>query len=365
MFTFIIFFIILSILILSHELGHFLAAKKTNTKVEEFGFGFPPKIFWKKFGETIYSFNLFPIGGFVRILGEDGISENTSEQNRNFSMKPFWVKSLILSAGVLFNLILAWILISVTLSLGNLKLAEDDEVMPDGKSLVIITQILKGSPAEQAGITSESVITRLLSGNEEVIPAKASDVQNFIQNNKGKDITVFINDLSLSQSEEKSFKVKLNNVDAKDGALGVGLARAAVIKEPFYLALIKGFKETILFTIYTAAAIFYFIAGLFQGTGFENVAGPVGIFKIVGQAKTLGISYITQLAAVLSINLAIINFLPFPALDGGRFLFAVIEKIKGSPLNQKAVNIANAAGFFILIGLMAVITYRDILRIIS
>lgn len=358
MLTFIIFFIILSLLILSHEFGHFLIAKKTNTKVEEFGFGFPPKIFGKKIGETVYSLNLFPIGGFVRILGEDGLSEDASDKNRNFSLKPFWVKSLILSAGVLFNLLLAWVLISVTLTLGSLKEVEDDAVLGIGESKIIITQILEGSPAEAAGILPGSVITKISSAAGDITPIKTSEMQNFIQNNKGKEIEIFTEGDGI-------FKVKIRDIDAKDGALGVGLARAALIKEPFYLAIIKGFKETILFTMYTAAAIFYFIIGLFKGTGFENVAGPVGIFKIVGQAKTLGISYITQLAAILSINLAIINFLPFPALDGGRFLFAIIEKIKGTPLNQKAVNIANATGFFILIALMVIITYRDILKIIS
>lgn len=358
MFTFIIFFIILSLLILSHEFGHFLAAKKTNTKVEEFGFGFPPKIFGKKIGETVYSFNLFPIGGFVKILGEDGFSENASDKNRNFSLKPFWVKSLILIAGVFFNLILAWILISVNLSLGSLKEIEDSDILENTRTQVIITQILKGSLAEQIGIFPGNIITKLSSESGEISPVRASEVQNFIQNNKGKEIEIF-------KEGGGSFKVKLRDVNAKDGALGVALARVTVVKEPFYIALIKGFKETAALTIGIAIAIFYFIIGLFQGAGFENVAGPVGIFKIVGQAKSLGVSYIASLAAVLSINLAIINFLPFPALDGGRFLFAAIEKIKGTPLNQKAVNIANATGFVILIALMVIITYRDILRIIS
>lgn len=360
--TFIIFFIIISLLILSHELGHFLVAKKTDTKVEEFGFGFPPKIFSFKRGETVYSLNLFPIGGFVKILGEDGLKENAQdpETRRNFSFKPAWVKVLILSAGVIFNLILAWILLSLSMGLGSLKQIEDSEISPDGNPQVIITEIMPESPAEISGIMAGDVILKMSSGGSELSVTKISEVQEFINKNKGSGVKILLK----RGGDEISVDSQIREMEAEKGALGVAMARVAIIKEPWYLAIFNGFKDTIILTFATAVAILAFIAGLFRGVGLDQVAGPVGIFNIVGQASNFGFAYVAQLAAILSINLAIINFLPFPALDGGRLLFVIIEKIKGSPLNQKAVNMANIAGFVILLVLMALVTYRDILKLI-
>lgn len=366
--SFLIFFIILSILVLSHELGHFLAAKYTNTKVEEFGFGFPPKIFWWKKGETTYSFNLFPIGGFVKILGENGEEKkepgnaaNAEDKDRSFSFKPTYVKILILSAGVLFNLLFAWILLSFSLAAGSLTQISDDDVSYPAPQ-VIITEILEGSPAEKIGLKPGDTIMRLAAPAINSLDISIiADAQNFIKENRGKEIEITV---KRGDGAVFSSKVNLRDIEPEKGALGIAMARAAIYKPPVYLAIIYGFRDTVFLTGAIAVAMFYFFAGLFQGQGFEQVAGPIGIFNIVSDASNLGISYLARLAAVLSINLAIINFLPFPALDGGRAFIVLIEKIKKSPFNQKYVNALNIAGFIILIILMLFITYNDILRII-
>lgn len=366
--SFLVFFIILSILILSHELGHFLAAKYTNTKVEEFGFGFPPKIFSFKKGETTYSLNLFPIGGFVKILGEDGTEKKEpdsavdilEDKNRNFSFKSVLVKILILSAGVLFNLLLAWILLSFSLASGSLEQINDNDVSRFAPQ-VIITEILENSPAEKIGLKPGDTITRLLSSRGSLDISKVVDAQNFIKENRGKEIEINIKRGDVFFT----LNVNLRDVDLEKGALGVAMARVAVFKTPFYLAILYGFRDMIFLTGAIAVAMFYFFVGLFTGKGFEQVAGPIGIFNIVSDASNLGISYLSRLAAVLSINLAIINFLPFPALDGGRALMVLIEKIKRSPIKQKYANGLNTVGFIILIILMIFITYNDVLRIIK
>lgn len=375
---FLIFFIILSILVLSHELGHFLAAKYTNTKVEEFGFGFPPKIFSFKKGETIYSLNLFPIGGFVKILGENGEEKKDIEnknlnedKDRNFYFKSVYAKIFILSDGVLFNLLLAWILLSFSLTAGNLKQINDDEVL-DIPSLVVITEILENSPAYKIGLKPGDIIINLYSLNKEqkeisisyknkLNISKIIDVQNFINENKGKEISITVK----RGTEIFSSNVNLRDVPSEKGSLGVAMARVINFKPPFYLAIIYGFRDTIVLTGTIAVAIFYFFTELLKGQGFEQVAGPVGIFNIVSEASNLGISYLARLAAVLSINLAVINFLPFPALDGGRVFMILIEKIKKSPIKQKYVNAINMLGFAALIILMFFITYSDILKIIK
>ncbi len=362
--TFLFFFAIIAVLILSHEFGHFLAAKKTGTKVEEFGFGFPPKILrWKK-GETTYSLNLFPVGGFVKILGENS-EENIpeKEKKRSFYFKPASVKAFIIMAGVLFNLLLAWALLSASFAMGTKEQISDDA---DLKSLgvktaeIVIVDVDKNGPAFKVGLKTGDILLSLSSNNVLSLPLKIIDVQNFINAHRGEKI-----ELTYKRGDSiNSIKTELRDIEAKEGALGIAMVRLATIKENWYMAVFKGLKQTALLTVEITIAIFYFFAGLFKGTGFEQVAGPIGIFNIVGESAKFGLSYIFQLSALLSINLAIINILPFPALDGGRLLFIIIEKIKGSPINPKIANAINNSGFIILILLMIAITYKDISRII-
>lgn len=362
--TFLIFFAILVLLILSHEFGHFLVAKKTNTKVEEFGFGFPPKILgWKK-GETTYSFNLFPIGGFVKILGEnydDDIPEN--EKEKSFYFKSASIKAFIVGAGVLFNLLLAWTLISASLGMGIKQQIKDDVDLKNINANIVeitVVDVEKDSPADKAGLKQGDVLLSLSSENNLVHVLKINDVQNFLNSHRGREI-----ELTYKRNNSTaSLKAKPRDVEAKDGALGIAMVRLATVKENWHSVVFKGLKQTVLYTTETAYAIFYFLVGLFKGTGFDQVAGPVGIFNIVDEAAKFGLSYILQLSALLSINLAVINFLPFPALDGGRLLFIAIEKIKGAPINPKIANTINSIGFALLLFLMIIITYKDITRII-
>lgn len=357
MLTVIVFIIILGILIFVHELGHFLVAKKNGVKVEEFGFGFPPRIFGIKRGETTYSLNLIPLGGFVKILGEDGQEKSDP---RSFANKKIWRRALILVAGVTMNFLLAVFLFSLGYIIGLPTAIDDNEQATN--SFVQITQVVPQSPAGAAGIQAGDKILKM-AGGQDVLEniAKVSDVQDFTDKHKGQEII-----LSLERGKQitEARITPRQNPPEGEGAMGVGLARIANISYSWYRAIYLGFISTADLAWLIIAAIGGLLWGLItQGRAVGDVTGPVGIYQITGQAAQMGIIYLIQLTALLSINLAIINVFPFPALDGGRLLFLLIEKIKGSPVSQKIEKAVHAAGFVFLIILMLLITVRDVIKL--
>lgn len=361
--TIVIFILILGLLILVHELGHFITAKRLGVKVEEFGFGFPPRIFGIKKGETIYSLNLLPLGGFVKIYGENGSADssklNPNEESRAFYNKPIGKRVKIIVAGVVMNLILAMILLGVGHWMG-MPAAVDDDVADNLRDAKIqITQIAVNSPAAQAGISIGDTIKKL-SNDVTVLPEKVSDVQNFINSHLGEQITVTIQRGDTILTKEL---MPRRDYPEDEGAMGIGLARTAIVSYPWYKAIIMGITST----INLIWVILIVLGGLFwslvsTGKLAVEVSGPVGIFNLTGQAAQLGFIYVLQLTALLSINLAIINIFPFPALDGGRLLFLGIEKIKGSPISQKIEGTIHTTGFIFLILLLIAITWRDIVK---
>ena len=361
----ILFLIVLAVLILSHELGHFIVAKKSGVRVDEFGFGFPPKIAKFKKGETTYSLNLIPFGGFVKIHGEEG---QEAHDPRSFGSKPIWTRSLIISAGVIFNVVLAWILIVAGFSLG---MPVGVSSAPKGAEIknqkVVILEVAKNSPAEQAGI---------LAGDELAGFSSVGEASSFISRNAGKEIEIKLkrNDRHLAGkppsgglTAKADFSVKITpriNPPAGEGALGIAMDEIGTVKLPIHRAVIEGTKMTYNVVVGTAVSLFYFVVGAIKGdVGLGAIAGPVGIAGIAGSAAKFGFVYFLSFIAFLSINLAIINILPFPALDGGRLLFLLIEKIKGSPVSPKISSVVHGAGMAILLTLMLMVTYRDILKL--
>jgi len=355
------FIFILGLLVLAHEFGHFITAKRAGVKVEEFGFGFPPRIFsWKK-GETIYSLNLFPIGGFVKIYGEDGEKKEDISDKRAFWAQSLSRRALIITAGVIMNLLLAMILLSLGYWLGLPTVV--DEGFNSGylsQPQVQITQIAPNSPAEKADLRIGDVIQKMRFQNKEIEINKISEVQKFVDQYKGKEIILVI------KRGENILEKKLiprQNPPEGQGPMGVALLKTAIVAYPWYRAIVMGITSTLNLTI----AILMALGGLLwqlisSGHWAGEMTGPVGIFVLTSQMSELGLIYLLQFTALLSINLAIINILPFPALDGGRLLFLLIEKLKGSPVSQKLEKTIHLIGFVILIILMLAITWRDILR---
>lgn len=332
--------IFLSILILVHEVGHFLAAKKFGLLVEEFGFGLPPRIWGKKIGETIYSINALPFGGFVKIYGEDGAATIEEEKKeRSFVSLKTWQRSIILAAGVFFNFLLGWIVLSIVFSIG----------IP---SAVIVTDVMENTPAAEAGLMQGDLI-KGFSITKELI--------DFINNNRGKEIS-----LEIERNGEvlKISATPRVNPPAGEGALGIGLADAGLPKQNIFISFWEGLKASISLIITIFMALIDLIGKAIIGqASLDVVTGPVGITKVTAQASSLGFVYLLQLLALISLNLTVINIFPFPALDGGRLLFLAIEKIKGSPLNPKFEKMANAVGLALLILLMIAITIKDIVRL--
>ncbi|MEK7114697.1 MAG: RIP metalloprotease RseP [Patescibacteria group bacterium] len=336
----IIVIIFLSILILVHEFGHFWVAKKFGLLVEEFGIGLPPKIWSKKIGETVYSVNALPFGGFVKIFGENADQRG---KERNFANLKIWRRSIIIFAGVLMNFLLGWLVISIIFSIGIPR-------------TVLITEVQSNSPAAEIGLQTGDKIIGFLNVEEFI---------NFIDENRGKEIVLKIERAGEISAKDKEFKTTPRiNPPSGEGALGIGLMEAGLPKKSLLPSFWEGLKTSVETVKMIFMALFNLIAKVFVGkASLEQVAGPIGIVKVTAQASTLGFVYLLQLLALISLNLAVINLLPFPALDGGRLLFLLIEKIKGSPLPEKFEKYANAVGMALLLLLMIIITIKDISRL--
>lgn len=360
----IIFIAILLILVVSHEFGHFIVAKKSGIRVDEFSFGFPPKIFGKKIGETTYNFNALPFGGYVKIFGENGIDETVSEEDkkRSFTNKPRYIQAAVLLAGVVMNFLVAWLLLSVGYMSGlpsSVSMAPKGVVVSD--QYLTVTSVLKDSPAQVVGLKSGDKLIKLTTTDDYTIISGAPSVQYFIK----KHGTESINLEYLRGSEKK--EVTVVPVNNKEGvpAIGIAMDTIGTLKLPIHRAMWEGLKLTTDLTIGTTVGFYKLIAGAISGNGdMSAVTGPIGIVGVVGDAAKFGFIYLLSFTALISVNLAVINLMPFPALDGGRLLFLLIEKIKGSRIRPEISNIVNMIGFGILMLLMVFITYNDIIKLI-
>ena len=336
--------IAISILILVHELGHFLVAKKFGLLVEEFGIGFPPRLFSKKIGETLYSVNLLPFGGFVKIYGEDpapkqSVGTGQVSSARAFYAQTAWKRALVISAGILMNFILGWLIMSAIFMIG----------VPQS---LIVTGIALNSPAAIAGFQEGDQLTDF---------KKSDDFINFIDQNKGKEVSLNV----VRSNEPLSVKVIPRIAPpAGEGALGVALAEAGLEKQSFFLSFWEGLKASVGIVFMIVISLGQLLFSFFtEGRVLEGFVGPIGIFGVASQAAGLGAVYFLQLIGLISLNLFILNILPFPALDGGRMFFILLEKIKGKPLSPNFERSANAIGFLVLLFLMIAVTVRDLIKL--
>jgi len=356
MFTLFIFLIVIAVLVLSHEFGHFIIAKWKGMRVDEFGFGFPPRLFGKQYGETTYTLNLLPFGGFVKIWGEDD-AEGASD-SRNFATRSAWDRFLVLVAGVGMNFVLAYILFTVGHAIGIPSVVIAGEGVHD--AMVRVVDVLPESPAAEAGIEAGDSILTLISSSQTVHVSEIEQVQDFVKTHSGIQITMVVERVN----EELRLPITLRKeAPAGEGLLGIAMAKVGIVQTPWYRAPWEGLLTTISTTRFVAEGLVFFFANIFSSDVASSVAGPVGIAQVAGEASALGFVYLLQLVAVLSINLAILNILPIPALDGGRVLFLVIEKLRGKPVGVHISQFAHTAGFVVLILLMLVVTYFDLTRI--
>lgn len=357
LYTGFVFFIVLSVLVLIHELGHFFAAKKNGVKVEEFGFGLPPRIKGIRFGETLYSINWLPFGGFVKVFGEEeaelsGKKISSALKKRSFAHKKHWQKAIILTAGVIMNFILGWIIMSYLITKG----------LPVPTGEVIITNISPDSPAAEAGIQENDIITGITSNG------KLTDIENSqvlistTNNNLDKEISIT---LDRGGEEVTVSATPRSNPPEGEGALGIG------INDGFEILQCSGLKAAVCGLTYSADVTFRIAKELpvilvkfltFQKQEAE-ILGPVGIAKATGDAARVSFDALLHITGILSLNLAVVNILPFPALDGGRLVMVIYEWVTRRKVNPTIERKLNLAGFLILISLIIVITFNDIVKL--
>ncbi len=366
MMSIIIFLIILAILVLVHEFGHFIVAKKSGIRVDEFGLGFPPRLFGKKWGGTLYSLNIIPFGGFVKIFGEDPHAESIEPSQRkvSFYYKPKIIQAAVLVAGVAYNILFAWLLISFGFFTG---VPSSQGYSPFGEisnPKLTVTDIAPGSPAEKAGILPGDAIERVSSSRSVLMGEEltAENIKILVENSPGQ-VSVII-----SRGSNSARTVNLNpeeSVSLGRKFIGISMDTIGTLKLSFFNSFLEGARTTFFITEATVLGLLGFLWNIFTlHSDFSQVAGPVGIAGVVKQASTLGFSYLVSLVALISINLAVINLLPFPALDGGRLLFVFIEAIIKRPISSKVVRYSNTIGFVVLIILMVAVTTHDILKLL-
>ena len=362
-----IFLGILFVLVLVHELGHFVVAKWTGMRVDEFGIGFPPKLFGIKRGETEYTFNLFPIGGFVKIAGEDGVIEGTdravSTDTRFFTSKSKWAQAGVLLAGVTMNVLLAWLLFTIAFSVGVRSAVSEADA--SDQAMLTITSVIPDGPAADAGIPAGSVITGASTDTDSLSALTPSAFSDFIATHKGAELTIAYQTAAGEQTVLVTPETGLITDNGDRAAIGVALAQVDIVRRPIGQAILDAGMHTVLsikeITLGIGRLAYQSVRG---SADFSQVAGPVGIVGLVGEASAYGLTTLLTFTAFISLNLAVINILPFPALDGGRLLFVGIEAIKGSPINPRYAALLNTAGFLLLILLMVLVTWNDIARLI-
>lgn len=372
--TVIAFLAVLGVLVLAHELGHFVAARRAGVKVEEFGFGFPPRMVgfhrskttgrWVMVGRktdraasTIYSINWIPLGGFVRIKGEQG--EQASE-NDSFGHQRIRRRIWIISAGVVMNVVLAVALLTIGFTVGLPQVIEDP--MPYGAHIgdtkIQVVDVVTGLPAAAAGLEIGDTVVSI---DGQALTTLES-VQQYFNGKNGLPVTLEVERVGTRIT--KSVVPQMMPEVGRAG-IGVGLVITGLVSYALPVAGVRAIVTTYELTREVLGAFWGIVVNLVarQPVGVE-LSGPVGIAVLSGEVVRLGFRYVLQFTALLSLNLAILNFLPFPALDGGRVVFLLIERFRGRAVSAKFEAIMHNIGFALLMLLVVFITYRDIARLV-
>lgn len=357
MIHFVIAFFSIVVLAALHEFGHFIVAKKCGVKVEEFGIGYPPRIWGKQFGETFYSLNWLPFGAFVKMEGEEGeVDSPTSFSNQSIANK-IWITL----GGVISFWLISVVIYSFLSLAGSRMIVQNDNFANLSDFQVGIFEVAKNSPAEEVGLQPGDMVEKIIYEGDEISPTTIKEMQDFVGNHLGKELTLIV-----ERGETEIEKRVLAREDYPDdqGPIGVALLRTAIEKYPWYLAPVQGVKETWNSTVAVVRTYSVIFGNLFRGEfKEENLVSSVGIFQIIAKSQEFGFYYFLSLMAFLSINLAVFNSLPIPLVDGGRAFFLIIEVIRNEPIPQKIEEKINLVSFIFLGGLVIWVTVRDIINL--
>jgi regulator of sigma E protease len=349
-------------------MGHFLTARKFGVKAEEFGMGLPPRAIgiqkfegkWRWVGKReiqpgepmVYSLNWIPVGGFVKIKGENGEAAADAD---SFGHKKIWQRTVILAAGVTMNVALCIFLLSAGFMIGMPTSVDNNH---GGKFIsepkVQITEVLADYPAAAADLKAGDIIVSI----DNMVIKSGDELKVYLEARENQAVTVKIQ-RGTAELEKTITVVKKNEIIG----FGIGIIDVGVVRYPWYLAIREGVAATWFWFVAIIMAVVGLFKELFGGPSAGlDFAGPVGIAVMTGQAAKMGWIYVLQFTALLSLNLAIINILPFPALDGGRILFLAIEKIRDKAVDSKLENLFHNIGFILLMVLIVAITYRDLAK---
>ena len=369
-----IFIAVIVALIVVHEFGHFVVAKLSGMRVDEFGLGYPPRALTiGKWGGTEYTLNWLPFGGFVKIYGEDG---EDAKDPRAFGARPRILQALVLVAGIAMNLVFAYVLITGALVSGTPRALAPNEVSGATSVHLAVADVLPGSPAARAGVAAGDVIlsAKSVGGKNQASPTttfSGTDPAQFgmFVEQAGSNATVklLIRNTDGSESTLSAHPVAgLVPGDPSRYALGVEVATIGIVPLSLGEALAQGVELTWGATVLTAQGLWHFFSGVFTlSASLSQVSGPIGIAGIVGNASAQGLGSLLSIVAIISINLALINLIPIPALDGGRLLFVFVEGVIRRPIKPSVARAFNTVGFAFLIILMVVVSAHDIAKLIS
>ena len=350
------FLIILSVLVLAHELGHFIFARRAGIKVEEFGIGYPPRLWSKKVGETVYSINWLPIGGFVRMLGEDYLDEKekkTKNLKRAFFTQSKGVRTVVLLAGAAMNFLLGVVLFAAVYT----KIGIPEEV-----DYLKVIGLAEGAPVIEAGLKLNDRIMGVEGYEGEKL---TEEFVEYVNSHRGEEMV-----LLLGEEEKIKVRPRLEEETPEgQGALGIMITSVDLIQYPLwqrpFRGAVVGVKEAWAWGKDIVIGMVRIFSRLFVGEVPKDVAGPVGIFQISQSIANEGLIATLQFMGILSINLAILNLLPIPALDGGRLMFVGAEMITKRRVNPKTEQMIHLIGMVFLLGLMGLITINDIRRLVG
>lgn len=346
---FVLAFASLLVLVILHELGHFFFARRFGVKVEEFGIGLPPRVWGKKWGETLISLNLIPLGAFVKMEGEE--EESTSQTS--FARKPVWQRFCIVAGGVGAFWVIAMIIFTILGATSGIPLAvSDDKEVASAR--VQIIGVAPDSPAKEAGLKAGDMLTDF---------NKVQELQEKAKANAGKEMPL---NIQRGSAQLTVALIPRENPPVGQGAIGIALARIGLVKYAWYEAPLKGVEITYGYTAGIVAGVGSLASSLFTKAQLPEgaqITGPIGVLTLLRDSFSLGVPYFISFVALLSIYLAVFNTLPIPALDGGRMLFLLIEAVRRKPLSQKVIKNAITISFAILLGLMIWVTIQDLGRL--
>ena len=361
----ILFFAILLLLVIVHESGHFIVAKLCKMKVEEFAFGFPPRLFSKRIGETEYMVNILPLGGYVKIKGESITDENyfiNKNDKRSFIGRPLWAQLLVVLAGVFMNWLLSFILFFFIAVNGHLVPANNN---PDLRNInYYVTSVVKGSPIEKSGISEGDILYSIEINKEKIKMNSSEQIAETLRANVDKDIVInYLNRDKLRVDAEVAAVYGLNG-DKNIKSFGIGFAQFGVEKLGFTDSVIYAKDNVIKYTKLTIVGMLDVFKQIFKGNISDSVTGPLGIYVLVSETKSFGADSMFFLISIISISLAVFNLLPIPALDGGRAMFIIYEMITKRQVNHVFYSYINGIGFTLLMILMAAVIYKDIIKLL-